>query len=188
MGIPYSSIGDFVSPERRKALWHRAEQCTADNVLELTHNGVAIGHNVMSSLVRYRRGFPLEIDERVVREYAYTALLSAEAARVAIEKFQPHRIFMSHGVYVDWGPALHTALAHSVPVTTWKSSYLAARFLFHHVADGNVDFYELSDRAWQERAATPLTEEEEKSLDAFLYQPLSPSSRVRYAEPASLHW
>ncbi|HYN80894.1 MAG TPA: hypothetical protein VES88_05280 [Gemmatimonadaceae bacterium] len=169
MGIPYSSVGDFVAPETRKALWCRAEQCTAGNLLELTHNGVAIGHNVVSSLVRYRRGFPIEIDERVVREYAYSALLSAESARVAIERFKPQRVFMSHGVYVDWGPALHTSLAHLIPVTTWKSSYLAARFLFHHVADGNVDFYQLSDRAWQERAAAPLAEEEESSLDAFLY-------------------
>jgi len=169
MGIPYSSVGDFVAPETRKALWSRAQQCTAENLLELTHNGVPIGQNVVSSLVRYRRGFPIEIDERVVREYAYSALIAAESARAAIERFSPHRVFMSHGVYVDWGPALHTSLAQGVPVTTWKSSYLAARFLFHHVADGNVDFYQLSDRAWQERAATPLAEEEESSLDAFLY-------------------
>ncbi|MBA3341019.1 MAG: hypothetical protein H0T48_04220 [Gemmatimonadaceae bacterium] len=169
MGIPYSSVGDFVSPDTRKALWCLAEQCTADNLPELTYRGVAIGQNVVSSLVRYRRGFHIEIDERIVCEYAYSALLSAEAARVAIERFKPERVFMSHGVYVDWGPALHTSLAHFIPVTTWKSSYLAARFLFHHVADGNVDFYQLSDRAWRKRAATPLTEQEEKSLDAFLY-------------------
>ena len=169
MGIPYSSIGDFVSEETRKTLWSRAEQCTAANLRELTHNGVVIGHNVVSSLVRYRRGFPIEIDPRVVCEYAYTALLAAESARAVIERFKPHRVFMSHGVYVDWGPALHTALARGVPVTTWKSSYLAARFLFHHVADGSVDFYELSDRAWQERASTPLTEEEDGRLDSFLY-------------------
>lgn len=169
MRIPYSSVGDFVSPDARKVLWDKAERCTVDNILELSHDGVAVGHNVASSLVRYRRGFHIKIDERVVREYAYSALLSAEAARVAIERFRPQRVFMSHGVYVDWGPALNTSLAHGIPVTTWKSSYLAARFLFHHVADGNVDFYQLSDRAWQERAATPLAEEEEESLDAFLY-------------------
>jgi hypothetical protein len=169
MGIPYSSVGDFVPLDTRKALWRRAEQCTVDNVRELTYQGVAIGDNVVSSLVRYRRGFPIEIDERVVREYAYSALLSAESARVTIERFKPQRVFMSHGVYVDWGPALRTSLAHLVPVTTWKSSYLAARFLFHHVAEGNVDFYQLSDRAWRQRAATPLTDVEEQSLDAFLY-------------------
>lgn len=169
MGIPYSSIGDFVSSDTRKALWDRAGEFNSDNVLELSHNGVRIGNNVVSSLMRYRRGFAIETDERVVREYAYTALIAAEAARVAVERFKPMRVFMSHGVYVDWGPALHTSLSASIPVTTWKSSYLAARFFFRQVTDGNLDFCQLSDHAWEKRAATPLTDEEEKSLQAFLY-------------------
>ena len=169
MGIPYSSIGDFVSAETRTILRARAEECTQENVRDLCHNGVAIGHNVVSSLVRYRRGFHIKVDERIVREYAYTALIASESARIAIEKLKPARIFMSHGVYVDWGAALHTALGRDVPVTTWKSSYLAARFLFHHVDNGSVDFYQLSNQAWQDRAACPLTDDEEKSLQAFLY-------------------
>ncbi len=177
MGVPYSSVGDFVSPDTRKALWARAEQCTPDNILELSHNGVAIGHNVVSSLIRYRRGIPVEIDERVVREYAYTALISAESARIAIERFKPARVFMSHGVYVDWGPALHTALTLKVPITTWKSSYVSARFYFQQVSDGNLDFFRLRDRAWQERAATNLTDEEDKELDAALH--------TRYHQPVA---
>lgn len=169
MGIPYSSVGDFVSSDARKTLWHRAGECTPENILELSHNGVRIGHNVVSSLMRYRRGFSVETDIRVIREYAYTALIAAESARAAIERFRPVRIFMSHGVYVDWGPALHTSLSNPIPVTTWKSSYLAARFFFRQVTDGKLDFCQLSDRSWEKRATTPLTDEEEKSLEAFLY-------------------
>jgi len=169
MGIPYSSVGDFVSSETRKALWDRAGEFNSENVLDLTHNGVRIGSNVVSSLMRYRRGYDIETDERVVREYAYTALIAAEASRVALERFKPVRVFMSHGVYVDWGPALRTSLGASVPVTTWKSSYLAARFFFRQVTDGNLDFCQLSDDAWRERAATPLTDEEEKKLQTFLH-------------------
>jgi hypothetical protein len=169
MGIPYSSVGDFVSPDMRMALRARAEQCTPDNILELSHNGVPIGRNVVSSLIRYRRGLPIEIDERIFQEYAYAALISAESAQSAIEKLKPARVFMSHGIYVDWGPALHTSLTHHIPVTTWKSSYLAARFFLHHVTDGKLDSYKLSDRAWQERAATPLTDAEEKRLQDVLH-------------------
>jgi len=169
MGIPYSSVGDFVSSETRSALWERARECTEENILELTHNGVRIGHNVVSSLMRWRRGFAIETDERVLQEYAYTALIAAESAGVAVERFKPIRVFMSHGVYVDWGPALHTALRASVPVTTWKSSYLAARFFFRQVTDGRLDFCQLSDAEWDRRATTPLTEKEDQALQAFLY-------------------
>ncbi len=177
MGIPYSSVGDFVSPETRQALWERAQQCTEENILELSHNGVDIGQNVVSSLIRYRRGFAVEIDERVVREYAYSALISAESAQNAIEKFKPSNVVMSHGVYVDWGPALHTALARGVAVTTWKSSYVSARFYFQQVTGSKLDFYRLKDHAWRERAAKPLTADEEKSLRAVLH--------TRYHQPVA---
>ena len=169
MGIPFSSVGDFVSPDTRKALWAQAEQFTPENISELSHNGVMIGHNVVSALLRYRRGFTIDMDVKILHEYAYSALVSAEASRVAIEKFKPRRVFMSHGVYVDWGPALHTALSQDVPVTTWKSSYLASRFFFRQVTDRKLDFYQLSDSAWKERAETPLTEDERASLQAFLH-------------------
>jgi len=169
MGIPYSSIGDFVSQEVRESLWAQAERTTPENVRELSHRGLRIGHNVVSSLIRYRRGYSVDIDERVLRQYAYSALITAESARVAIGRFKPKRVFMSHGVYVDWGPALNTALANLVPVTIWKSSYLSARFYFQQITRGNLDFYRLSDRAWSERVATPLTGEEEKALDSALH-------------------
>lgn len=177
MGIPYSSVGDFVSQEAREALWARARQCTPENIRELSHNGVVIGHNVVSSLIRYRRGFSVDIEERVLQQYAYSALITAESARVAIGRFKPSRIFMSHGVYVDWGPALHTALKQHVPVTTWKSSYLSARFYFQQVSRGNLDFYRLSDEAWRERVSTPLSRDEEKDLDAALH--------TRYHKPVA---
>src|SRR6185436_8746550 len=34
MGIPYSSVGDFVSSETRKALWDRAGEFNSENVLD----------------------------------------------------------------------------------------------------------------------------------------------------------
>jgi hypothetical protein len=39
------------------------------------------------ALLRYRRGFTIDMDVKILQEYAYSALVSAEASRVAIEKF-----------------------------------------------------------------------------------------------------
>ena len=168
MGIPYSFIGDFIPQEKRESLWTKAQTATAENVGELSHNGVTVGQNVISSLIRYRRGYPIEIEPRVLQQYAYSALITAEAARVAIGRFKPKRVFMSHGVYVDWGPALHTAISNLVPVTTWKSSYLPARFFLQQVDHGSLDFYRLSDAAWKKRASTPLSDEEEQTLQRVM--------------------
>jgi len=130
MGIPYSSVGDFVTLEVREQLRARAERCTTSDILELSHKGLQVGRNVLSAVTRYQQGVSLPIDERILREYAYSALVSAEAAIHVMDRFQPAKVLMSHAVYVDWGPALNAALSRGIPVTGWKASYLTARFFF----------------------------------------------------------
>ena len=110
MGIPYSSIGDFVSPERREELKGRAESVNSKNVRSLAHEGLAIGNNVWSTITRFLQGAGLGDRDDIVREYAYSAMVTAEAAAKVFDRFKPDRVFMSHGVYVDWGPALHSAM------------------------------------------------------------------------------
>nr|MDQ3083132.1 capsular biosynthesis protein [Gemmatimonadota bacterium] len=72
---------------------------------------------------------------------------------------------------------LHTALDLGIPISTWKSSYLSARFYMQQVRDGHLDFYRLKDHSWNLRAATPLTEREEQELDASLH--------TRYHKPVA---
>lgn len=169
LGIPYSHIGDYVPPARREELREKAWKCDRTNVGSLMHDDLLVGQNVLSTITRYLQGARLGKDEEIVREYAYSALVTAEASRKVFDKFQPMRVFMSHGTYVDWGPALHTALDRGIPVTGWKASYLTSRFFFRHVEEGKrIDFHKLSDRAWDKRRHTPLTVDEEESLRQFL--------------------
>ncbi len=169
MGIPYSSIGDFVPLAVREVLRVRADRCTPANVLELSHNGLPIGRNVVSAITRYQQGLSAAIDDRIVREYAFSALVSAEAAGHVMDRFKPARVLMSHAVYVDWGPALTAALNRGIPVTGWKASYLTARFFFRHVTDAErIDFHSVSETGWRARAASPLTDDEEADLRTFL--------------------
>ncbi|MEO5579219.1 MAG: hypothetical protein ABIR58_01060 [Gemmatimonadaceae bacterium] len=169
MGIPYSSVGDYVPEDIRAALFARAEQCTSANILELTHKGLKIGQNVVSAVTRYQQGSSAAMDDQILREYAYTALVCAEAAGHVMDRFVPSRVLMSHAVYVDWGPALSAAVSRDIPVTGWKASYLTARFFFRHVTDPDrIDFHNISDASWSARAAEPLTPEEDEALQTFL--------------------
>ena len=169
MGIPYSSIGDFVSPERRAELHDRAQSVTGENVRDLSHLGIAVGNNAWSTIVRFLQGAELGDRDEIVREYAYSAMVTAEAASLVFDRFRPDRVFMSHGTYVDWGPALHTALDRGIPVTGWKASYLTSRFFFRHVEDGErIDFHKLSEAGWRMARDKPLTEDEDASLRTFL--------------------
>lgn len=169
LGISHSFIGDYVSQQDLDAAKKRALTVEWYTLEELTYGGVSIGKNAKSAILRYLKGHDLPSDPRLVHEYAYSSLICAAAARNALESLKPDRVFMSHGVYVDWGPALHTSLEMKIPVTAWMASYLPARFYFRHVRDGmHIDFHNMSTSAWDEVSATPLSQEQEERLGNYL--------------------
>jgi hypothetical protein len=169
MGVPYSFIGDFLPEKSRKTLWEKAITVSWDNVEDLEYAGINIGKNVHSAILRYLRGHELAGHEEVVPEYAYSGLAVAAAVELAIERFSPSRIFLSHGTYVDWGPAVHAGLYRGIPVTAWMASYLKARFFFRHLEDRvRIDFHNMSPRAWESTARDPLIDRKNARLEKFL--------------------
>ena len=171
MGISYSFIGDHVSEASVAALRTRTANIRWADLDALEHQGVPLGSNVRSAVIRYLQGDGLEGHEEVVPEYAWTATVVAEAAANALGSVRPHRVFMSHGIYVDWGPALRIAMQQGVPVAAWMASYLTGRFYLRHLDDtSNIDFHALSAQAWQSYRDVPLTTAESDRLDRFLHR------------------
>ena len=169
MGIPYSYNGDFLTDAERSELWEKTADVTWDTLDTLAWDGLNVGKNVRSSITRYLQGAALTGHEAIIHEYAYSGLVAACAASRALDKFNPWRVFMSHGTYIDWGPALHTAFDRGIPVTGWKASYLSWHFYLRHVEDpARIDFKKLSQQCWREIKSKSLTDEENARLDKFL--------------------
>ena len=169
MGIPYSYNGDFLTEAERDELWQETPDVTWDTLETLSWDGLNVGKNVRSSITRYLQGAALTGHEAIIHEYAYSGLVAACAAARACEKFKPWRVFMSHGTYIDWGPALHTAFDRGIPVTGWKASYLSWHFYLRHVEDpSRIDFKKLSRQCWNEIKSRDLTPLENARLDKFL--------------------
>jgi hypothetical protein len=169
IGVPYSFIGDYLSKESRKELWDKSGLVSWDNLDTLEYDKLNVGRNIRSGIFRYLKGHDLSGHEEVIREYAYSGLLVGAAAATAIDRVEPSRIFLSHGTYVDWGPALHTGLSQGIPVTAWMASYLKARFFFRHIEDRvRIDFHNISRRAWENTERSPFTDEQNARLEKFL--------------------
>lgn len=169
MHIPYSYIGDYVTAEDLSSLRRASKAVSWENLEEVQYGGVSIGKNVRSAILRFMKGYDSPIDQSLVREYAFSGLICAAATQVAIDRLRPARIFMSHGTYVDWGPALHTALARKIPVIAWIATYLPACFYFRHVEDGvRIDFHNMSNIAWNGISAGAFTENQRESLEQYL--------------------
>ncbi len=168
IGIPFSYNGDYVSEELRSELWSRTENVTWDDLDDLAYGDIELGRNVRSSIVRYLQGAALTGHEAIVREYAYSGLVQAAAVQNALAAHKPSRVVMSHGVYIDWGPAIKTALRRGIPVAAWKASYLPWHFYMRHIDDPmRIDLKKLSPQDWEVRRSGPLTLKQEARLDRF---------------------
>lgn len=169
LAISHSFIGDYVPSELRAKLKEVSATVDWGNVDELTYEGINIGGNVRSSILRYLQGMPADNTDDILREYAFSALVNAAAVQSALDQHRPDSVVLSHGVYVDWGPALRTALNRNVPVFGWCVSYLPAHFYFRQVDDAaRKDFRRLSNAGWDVRKRKPLSDVENKRLDKFL--------------------
>jgi len=169
LGVPYSFIGEFVDDAVRTRLRHLSRLVSWDTLDQFSYDGIAIGKNIRSAIIRYLQGHDFPDRDELVHEYAYSALVCAEAAKAAYTKHAPDQVFMSHGVYVDWGPAMHVALKRKLPVAAWMASYVRARFYFRHVEDSvRIDFHNMSERAWRRWSSKPLTQTQEAKLEQFL--------------------
>lgn len=169
MGISYSFIGEFVPESSRAAFWDLTAPVKWETLDDLCYGDINVGKNVRSAILRFLKGYSLTGHEEIVREYSFSALVVAAAAACAMDRIAPSRIFMSHGTYVDWGPALHTALFRGIPVTAWMASYLPVRFYFRHVEDNiRIDFHNMSHAAWEKCESSDLSPAQNARLDKFL--------------------
>jgi len=170
MGIPYSFNSEFITEAERAELWEKTADVTWENLNSLEFEGLRVGSNSRSSIVRYLQGASLTGHEAIVREFAYSALVTALTSRRVFEQFKPWRVFMSHGVYVDWGPALHGARRGGIPVTVWKSSYVPSHFYIRSVVDpARIEFNRFSEEAWAETLSSELTPRQNARLDKFFH-------------------
>lgn len=166
--LEYSCIGDYVEPARLTELRALASTVTWDGLPAFEYEGVNIGGNIKSAILRYLKGADYTGDRDLLREYAFSGLVTLVAAKRAFAQHRPDGIFMSHGMYVDWGPALRAALAAGLRVTCWIGSYLHARFFFRHPTDyRNLDFHNIDDATWQ-RLKAPLSEPQAARLNDYL--------------------
>ena len=169
-GIEYSFTGDYVSDAELAQLRQGAQRVSWNELPALEHQGVNVGKNVKSSVTRFFKGRPYNGDQRLLAEYTLSGLASLAAANAAFERLRPTDVFMSHGIYVDWGPPLRAALAQGLRVTCWGGSYLHAQFYFRHPSDysSDLDFHRLDSGTWERERQVPLSAREQARLDRFL--------------------
>lgn len=168
LGIEYSYISDLISEEKVKELRAKADEVNLKNYKELIYNDLNHGNHLESAMMRHTRGGSYEGLEELLREYAFAVLVVAETSEAAIEKYKPTRIYMSHGIYADWGPALSLAVKYKIPTTSYVCCYLPVHFFFGTVDSFKETFLNISSITWEKFKDKDLTEIQMRRLENFI--------------------
>jgi hypothetical protein len=147
------------------------------DMFDYVHLGANVGRMAWSSLNRHMKGVLIDSriltaeQEQVYRVYFYAALVNVHAASQAIQALAPSSVLTSHGVYVDYAPAMSIAYQRGLPAVSWSSAYADGHHYFTVPKGANQLLLQGVSRKelWDERSITPLTETEERRLDAFLH-------------------
>ena len=175
--LEVSWVGDYVSDAKRGEFRQLSATLPLGEVLEHAHLGANVGRMAWSSLNRHMKGMLVDESaltpeqETILRRYLYAALVNVHAANEATRAIAPASVLTSHGVYVDYAPAMSIAFQKEIPAVSWSSAYAdgyhyftvpkgANQLLLQGVANGKL---------WEQRAAAPLTSGEEAQLEAFLH-------------------
>jgi hypothetical protein len=172
-----SWIGDYVSDAKRREFQRLSETLPLGAVLEHTHLGANVGRMAWSSLNRHMKGMLVEEaalapeQESILRKYLYAALVNMHAANEATDAVAPASVLTSHGVYVDYAPAMSIAYQKRLSAVSWSSAYADGYHYFTVPRGANQLLLQgvSDDELWEQRAATPLIAAEEERLESFLH-------------------
>lgn len=175
--LEYSLVGEYVDGTRRGEFRRTAESLPLAKVLEHAYLGANVGRMAWSSFNRHMKGLLVDDDnlpaeqEAILRAYLYAALVNVHAAAAAMDRLSPKSVLTSHGVYVDYAPAMSIAYQRKIPAVSWSSAYAEGHHYFTLPKGANqLVLQGVSSRElWRQRAETPLTAQEEKRLEQFLH-------------------
>ncbi|MBK8550521.1 MAG: hypothetical protein IPL53_05435 [Ignavibacteria bacterium] len=174
--VEYSLAGEYIDEQKKEELKILSESVPLQEIFHYKYQGVDVGMLAWSSVVRYMKGFLIEKkdlktkDEILLRKYFYAGLINTFIADEVIKKFKPVSIYGSHGVYVDYAPPILLAFLKGISAIIWSSGF---KDFFHYFTvpkkPNKMEFRGITDSEWKKRKETPLSYEENKTLDAYIH-------------------
>lgn len=168
LGLDVTFISELVTESKAAQLRIEADKINLENFREISHEGIHLGSHLESSMMRHTKGGSFTGHEDILREYAFAVLINTEASLNAIKKYNPSKVYMSHGIYADWGPALSVFLNGNIPITSYICCYLTAHFFFGTVRKTSDTFLTISKDSWEEYFSKGMSGIQKKRIENFL--------------------
>ncbi|MBV6478536.1 MAG: hypothetical protein HGGPFJEG_01291 [Ignavibacteria bacterium] len=168
LGIEYEFISNLINGEELQKLREISETVNFKNYKDFKYKDYCIGTHIASAMVRHTRGGSFEGLEELLKEYSTAVLVVTETSERALSKYKPDMVYMSHGIYADWGPACTVALEKKLPVVSYVCSYLNSHFYYGIIRNYKETFTGIRKSTWELFKDIGLTDVQKKRLKDFL--------------------
>ncbi|MDT8339535.1 MAG: hypothetical protein RQ763_10060, partial [Sulfurimonas sp.] len=160
-----------------KDLYKIAHETKVDKIPLLEYDGVLLGHHIKSAVMRHSLSSNIDIkkDEDLLREYAFSTLVSYESTKRLLLEIQPKFVLSSHGVYSTWGGALEACKRLKVDVMVWGRGYVGGNIV---VARNQSYLYERAIEPTKYWENSLLNTEQKDKLKNYLLAKRNPKSAV----------
>ena len=172
----YSLAGSYIDDKKKKEFEELSMTIELNEIYNYKYLDVDVGMLAWSSVIRYMKGFVIERkdlkkeDEILLRKYFFAGLVNTYIAGEVIKKFKPVSLFGSHGVYVDYSPAILLAYLKGIKTLIWSSGFKDFLHYFTIPKKPNkLEFRGITEPEWKKRKEKPLSEEENKTLDEYIH-------------------
>ncbi len=171
--ISYSFSKNYFNKEVVEKLNLLSDEIDLDKIKNYKYLNVNVGEYAFSSFLRYLNGYSFDYLEDnpnlevIYRKYFFSSLLNTYITDQVIKKYKPVSFFMSHGVFVDYSPALFMAFLKGIKAVCWSGSYNGS---FYYAVPENKDIVfnsSISDNEWIKRKGTNLSVKELERLNNF---------------------
>ena len=168
-GVNTISFKELIPENKLNELDRISKETELNKIQTYIYKGINVGIYASSSVLRYYKGYASEPDVEIVRKYFFSALVCAEAAMNVLAAYRPDVLYMTHGIYSSWGPALRASVKRQIPVVKLAAGYKKSSFYLRKILSfDNVHQGTISDAGWKERLRKPLSEKENKLLDRYI--------------------
>lgn len=167
LDLPTLRLDALVSASRVRELMALVDQTPAAGLRGLAHLGVPVGEYVRNSARWFLCVSELEAapqGEAVVRAFAKSAMVIAEAAPALLEETRPEVVLMLNGLFFAERIVRAEAERRGIRVVSYERGFMPDTLCF---SEGIPAYYDI-DRLWENIKDTPLSVAQDAQLDDYL--------------------
>jgi len=177
-GIKHIEYEDEISIKEKLLLFNLSKTVNLKDIFNYKYKNVNIGKYVEGGVTRYLLLSNIDINkhEKLIREYFFTALMTACATKSVLKKTNPKFVIASHGIYSTWGVAMETCISDGYHIVIYGRGYVGkGNLVFSHNNSYLFDTINETSSYWINNNVSGNSKEK---LDEYFQNKRNPSSSV----------